>query len=321
MIVVTGGAGFIGSAFIWKLNSEGQRDILVVDDKDISDRKKNLANKNYSNYLDKDEFIGRVRTNSLPGGITAMVHIGACSATTETDAEFLKRNNTDYTQALAEWCLARNVRFLYASSAATYGEGEQGYDDSDENTRLLRPLNLYGKSKQDFDMLALNKGWLDKIAGFKFFNVYGPNEYHKGDMRSVIAKSFDIVVRNRKIGLFKSYRPDFADGEQKRDFVYVKDAVEAIWYFLIHPDKNGLFNIGTGRARSWNDLAKSLFAALNIPLNIEYIEMPETLQPRYQYFTEAKLDKLRAAGYTRAFSSLEEGVKDYCGFLKHKGVL
>ncbi|MFH0920403.1 MAG: ADP-glyceromanno-heptose 6-epimerase [Fibrobacterota bacterium] len=321
MIAVTGAAGFIGSAFLWKLNAEGQTDILAVDERNILDREKNLSNKKFSEYMDKDEFLTRARMNSLPDRLNAIVHIGACSSTTETDAEFLWRNNTDYTRVLAEWCLAHRARFLYASSAATYGEGEEGYDDSDENTRRLKPLNLYGKSKQDFDLLALDKGWLHTIAGFKFFNVYGPNEYHKGDMRSIIAKSFDAVVKERKIRLFKSYRPAYPDGGQKRDFVYVKDAVDAVWYFLEHPDKNGLFNIGTGQARTWNDLAAALFTALGIPLNIEYIEMPHTLRDKYQYFTEAKLDKLMSAGYVRPFTPLEAGVKDYCGYLQNKNVL
>jgi len=321
MIVVTGGAGFIGSVLIWKLNSMGISDILVVDEADINDRKVNLRNKKYAEYLDKDAFLDRLKRGKLPGKIEAILHMGACSSTLVQDAAYFSKNNFQYTRDLAVWCVGNGAIFLYASSAATYGDGALGYSDEDESTLTLKPLNLYGKSKQDFDVWALKNNYLNKITGFKFFNVYGPNEYHKGEMRSVIAKSFEEVVREKKIRLFKSYKPEYGDGEQKRDFIYVKDAVEAVYYFLEHPDKNGIFNVGTGAARTWNELADGLFKALHLPLSIEYIEMPEILRPRYQYFTEADTCKLRGAGYAKAFTPLGDGIRDYCGYLKDHSIL
>jgi len=247
--------------------------------------------------------------------------MGACSSTLVQDADYFNKNNFQYTRDLAVWCVNNGVIFLYASSAATYGDGALGYSDEDGNTLKLKPLNLYGKSKQDFDVWALQNNYLNKITGFKFFNVFGPNEYHKADMRSVVAKSFEEVVRDKKIKLFKSYKSEYRDGEQKRDFVYVKDAVDVVCYFLEHPDKCGIFNVGTGQARTWNALAESLFDALHLPLNIEYIEMPELLKTRYQYFTQADLAKLRAAGYTKDFMPLKTSVKDYCSYLKDHSFL
>ena len=318
MIVLTGGAGFIGSVYLWKLNSRGVRDVLVVDEKDISDRGNNLAGKKYTDVMDKDAFIERIRIGHPPKGVTAVVHIGACASTTVTDEAYVRKNNFEYTRDLALWAVKNGIRFLYASSAATYGDGSLGSSDTHERIPDLRPLNLYGRSKQDFDLFALQKGLLDKIAGFKFFNVYGPNEYHKGDMKSVIAKSYEMIAREKAIRLFKSHRKEYGHGEQKRDFIYVKDAVEAVDYFLLHPEKNGLYNVGTGRARTWNDLARALFAAMNLPVKIEYIDMPENIRGQYQYFTEADTGKLRAAGYDRPFVSLEEGVRDYCHYLKER---
>jgi ADP-L-glycero-D-manno-heptose 6-epimerase len=321
MIAVTGGAGFIGSVLLWKLNSQGLSDLLVVDDKDISDRKGNLIGKKYAEVLDKDAFLDRIKRGKLQGKINAILHMGACSSTLVQDAEYFNKNNFEYTRDLAVWCVNNGVTFLYASSAATYGDGALGYSDRDADTLRLRPLNLYGKSKQDFDVWALKNNYLNKITGFKFFNVYGPNEYHKGEMRSVILKSYDEAVRDHKIKLFKSYRPDYRDGEQKRDFIYVKDAADVVCHFLQHPEKTGIFNVGTGHARTWNELAQGLFEALHLPLNIEYIEMPEILRPRYQYFTEADMEKLRAAGYVREFTPLKDGIRDYCGYLKDKSFL
>ncbi len=321
MLVLTGGAGFIGSVLLWKLNSMGLSDILVVDEKDISDRKGNLSNKKYTDYLDKDLFLQQLKANKFKGKIEAIIHIGACSSTLVQDADYFNKNNFQYTRDLSIWCVNNGAIFLYASSAATYGDGSLGYSDDDENTLKLKPLNLYGKSKQDFDVWALKNNYLNKITGFKFFNVYGPNEYHKGDMRSIIAKSFDEVLKEKRIRLFKSYKPEYKDGEQKRDFIYVKDAVDVVCYFLEHPDKTGIFNVGTGMARTWNDLAQGLFSGLNLDLNIEYIEMPELLKPRYQYFTEAVLLKLRNAGYAKEFTSLKDGIKDYCGYLKNNSFL
>jgi ADP-L-glycero-D-manno-heptose 6-epimerase len=321
MIVVTGGAGFIGSVLIWKLNSMGISDILVVDETDISDRKANLANKKVADYLDKDAFMDGLKRGTLSGKVEAILHMGACSSTLVQDAAYFSKNNFQYTRDLAIWCVNNGAIFLYASSAATYGDGALGYSDEDESTLSLKPLNLYGKSKQDFDVWALKNNYLNKITGFKFFNVYGPNEYHKGEMRSVIAKSFDEVVREKKIRLFKSYKPEYGDGEQKRDFIYVKDAAEVVAFFLEHPEKTGIFNVGTGSARTWNELADGLFKALRLPLSIEYIEMPEILRPRYQYFTEADTRKLRNAGYAKEFTLLAHGIRDYCGFLKDRSIL
>jgi ADP-L-glycero-D-manno-heptose 6-epimerase len=318
-IVVTGGAGFIGSCLLWKLNSQSITDIIVVDEAGCRGSK-NLSGKAVADYIDKDAFPGLLESGKLSRP-DMIVHMGACSSTLESDTEYLTKNNYLYTRRLAEWCLAGGVPFLYASSAATYGGGELGYSDSDEVTLRLAPLNAYGMSKQMFDLWLIKNGLAGKVTGFKFFNVFGPNEYHKGPMRSVIAKSFAAVLRDRKISLFKSYRNDFGDGEQRRDFVYVKDAVEIVYHFICNPQKTGIFNIGSGRARSWNDVAKALFSALAMEPRIEYIEMPEGLREKYQYFTQAELTKLRRAGVNHTFFSLEDAVKDYVGYLKDNSYL
>lgn len=321
MIAVTGGAGFIGSALIWKLNAMGLTDLLIVDEKDISDRKENLSGKSYADYQDKETFLNNIKRGAFSGKLTAIIHMGACSSTLVQDADYFNKNNFQYTRDLAVWCVNNGVTFLYASSAATYGDGTLGYSDQDENTLRLQPLNLYGKSKQDFDVWALKNNFLNKITGFKFFNVYGPNEYHKGEMRSVVAKSFSEVVQKKKIALFKSYKPEFKDGEQQRDFIYVKDAVDVVSFFLEHPDKTGIYNVGTGHASSWNEVAQALFSALNIALCIDYIDMPEILKPRYQYFTQADLGKLRAAGYDKPFTPLSNAIRDYTSFLSNHSFL
>ena len=220
-------------------------------------------------------------------------------------------NNYLYTQELAKYCLSKNIRFIYASSAATYGDGLLGFVDDESKLETLRPLNMYGYSKQLFDLWAKKNKVLDKIAGLKFFNVYGPNEYHKGDMRSVVHKAFEQVRDIGKVRLFKSLHPNYKDGEQMRDFVYVKDAVEMTIYFLEHPEKNGIFNVGTGKARTWNDLVTALFNAVGKAVNIEYIDLPENLREKYQYFTEANLSKIRSAGYSESTITLEDGVSDY----------
>jgi len=311
MIIVTGGAGFIGSAYIWKLNEAGIQDILVVDALDCSDKWKNLVNRRFESYMDHQEFLGRVDDDLLPGHVEAVIHMGACSATTERDANYLMENNTQYTIKLAEWAMRRGARFIYASSGATYGDGAQGYSDDDRVTATLKPLNMYGYSKQLFDLWALRQGAVSRLAGLKFFNVYGPNEYHKDDMRSVVHKAFGQILDTGRVSLFKSYRSDYRDGEQVRDFVYVKDVVDVIDWLRLHPDKNGIFNVGTGQARTWIDLAKAVFSALERPPEIDFVEMPEHLRDRYQYRTQASIEKLRAAGYAASFCSLEEGVGDY----------
>jgi ADP-L-glycero-D-manno-heptose 6-epimerase len=320
-ILVTGGAGFIGSCLVWKLNSKNVTDIIIVDHLNDSEKWKNLVGKSIEDYMEKDKFLDYLEAGKLKGALDLIVHFGACTSTTETDAAYLLENNYLYSKRLAKWAIAHRIPFLYASSAATYGNGEFGYSDQDENSLRLKPLNLYGYSKQLFDLWVIKHRLSPKVTGFKFFNVFGPNEYHKGEMKSVIAKRFESVLREKKIQLFRSYRKDFADGEQKRDFIYVKDAVEIVCYFIEHPDKKGIFNVGTGSAASWNDMANALFSALGIKANIEYIEMPQELQERYQYFTQADPAKLKNAGCVHRFFGLEEAVKDYADYLKNHSYL
>ncbi|MDP4174943.1 MAG: ADP-glyceromanno-heptose 6-epimerase [Bacteroidota bacterium] len=325
MIVVTGGAGFIGSAVVWKLNQMGEENITIVDSLGTGEKWKNLVGLKYADIYHKTDFLNRILEDNLPFVVDAIVHMGACSATTEKDADYLLNNNFKYTVELAKYCLPRRARFIYASSAATYGSGEAGYDDNVDELMKLHPLNMYGYSKHMFDLWASKMDILDKIVGLKFFNVYGPNEYHKADMRSVVHKAFHQIKDSGKVKLFKSYKKEYKDGEQKRDFIYVKDVVDMIMYFLENKDKNGLFNLGTGNSRTWNDLAGAIFSAMNKPVKIEYTDMPETLKDKYQYYTQANNAKLCAAGYTKPITSLEDGVKDYVeNYLmkdKHLGTL
>jgi ADP-L-glycero-D-manno-heptose 6-epimerase len=317
VIVVTGGAGFIGSCIVARLNTMGCRDLIIVDHLEQKDSKsKNLQGKVYFRYYDKKDFLDLVRADKISGEISCVIHMGACSSTTLTDARYYRENNFEYSCHLASWALKKGVRFIYASSAATYGDGHLGYKDDIDLIPRLKPLNLYGESKQRFDEWILSEGYLQQVVGLKFFNVFGPNEYHKGDMQSVIAKSYQKVSQEGIIRLFKSYKAEYADGEQKRDFIYVKDTVDVVMYFYQHPQISGIFNVGTGQARSWNDLAKAIFAAVGRPLNIEYIEMPESMRPRYQYFTQADMSNLRRAGYQTPFTSLEAGVASYVEYLK-----
>jgi ADP-L-glycero-D-manno-heptose 6-epimerase len=311
MIIVTGGAGFIGSALVWHLNQQGIDDILVVDELGREEKWQNLASLRFADYLHKDDFLQLLERDAFKSHPRALVHLGACSSTTEQDADFLMRNNYRYTRTLAEWALARDVRFIYASSAATYGDGARGYCDHDDVTPTLLPLNKYGYSKQAFDLWALRTGALDKIVGLKFFNVYGPNEYHKGDMSSVVVKAFHQIMQDKVVRLFKSDHPDYADGCQQRDFVYVKDCVAVIAWLIHNPHVAGLFNLGSGTARTWNDLVSAVFAATEIPAYIEYIDLPAALRGRYQYFTQADMGKLRATGCPVDFPTLEDSVRDY----------
>ena len=315
MVILTGGAGFIGSCFLRKLNDEGIEDVLVVDYLDDTDKWKNLEGKKFRDYIQKDDLVSLIVEHKLPKP-GYIVHMGACSSTTLTDADIYLRDNYEYSKMLAEWALGQGVPFLYASSAATYGDGSFGYSDSDENTERLRPLNMYGYSKQLFDLWVLNNGLGNDVTGLKFFNVFGPNEYHKGDMMSVICKTFPKVRKEGKIKLFQSYRDDYADGEQKRDFIYVKDTTEVMWHLFCNPKKTGIFNLGTGKAHSWNEVAGAMFKALGKETNIEYIEMPESLRPRYQYFTQADMSKLKNTGYDHEFMKLEDSVADYISYLK-----
>ncbi len=311
MIVVTGGAGFIGSAIVHRLNELGEEKIVIIDELGSDDKWKNLVGLKYREFMNKNEFIQRVKEENVPFDITSVIHMGACSATTEKDADYLMRNNHQFSVELCKYCLPRRARFIYASSAATYGDGSGGYQDDDSKLDTLKPLNMYGYSKHLFDLWARQNRITDKIVGLKFFNVYGPNEYHKGDMRSVVHKAYQQIQAEGKVSLFKSYKPEYKDGEQKRDFIYIKDAVEIVLFFFNNAEKNGLFNAGSGKANSWNDLVKPIFKAMDKKVNIEYVEMPEYLKGKYQYFTEADLSKLRAAGYDKQMTGVEEGVFDY----------
>jgi ADP-L-glycero-D-manno-heptose 6-epimerase len=310
MIIVTGGAGFIGSALIAALNKRGITDILVVDEHG-KDKCKNLVNLSFADYAEKNNFLKTVVEKKIGTDIESVFHIGACSDTTETDAEYLRKNNYQYSRLLAQWATDANVRFIYASSAATYGDGSKGFSDDEEKIQELRPLNMYGHSKQLFDLWARKTGLLKKIISLKYFNVFGPNEYHKGDMRSFVLKAFKQIRDTGKVRLFKSHNPDYADGEYMRDFLYIKDAVDMTLFFYDNPKIIGLFNIGAGKARTWNDLVKAVFAAIGKSANIEYVEMPDSIRNQYQYFTQADITKLRKAGYKKQITSLENAIKDY----------
>jgi ADP-L-glycero-D-manno-heptose 6-epimerase len=285
--------------------------IIIVDELGKDEKWKNLNGLKFVDFFHKDDFIGLILQNSVPFKISSIIHLGACSSTTEKDADYLMDNNVHYSQELAKYCLAVGARFIYASSAATYGDGVLGYDDDESKISTLRPLNMYGYSKQLFDLWIQRNALMDKMVGLKYFNVYGPNEYHKGEMRSVVHKAFEQVRDKGKVSLFKSYKPEFKDGEQKRDFIYVKDAVDMTLFFLEHKDKSGIYNIGTGNAQTWIDLVTALFNAVGKPVNIEFVDMPEEIRDKYQYFTQANLKKLRDAGYDKKIMNVQEGVEDY----------
>jgi ADP-L-glycero-D-manno-heptose 6-epimerase len=318
MIVVTGGAGFIGSAVVWGLNRRGEKDILVVDHLGKSEKWRNLVPLAFSDYLDRDQFLDRLENGAFGRSIRALLHLGACSSTTEKDAGYLMENNYRYTLRLARWQEQHpECRFVYASSAATYGDGSLGYRDEEAALHGLRPLNMYGYSKHLFDLQAARMGWLRRMAGLKYFNVFGPNEDHKADMRSVIHKAYPTVRDEGIIRLFESYREAYGDGEQVRDFVYVKDAAEMTLFFLENRRANGIYNIGTGKARSWNDVARALFRSVGREPRIEYIPMPEGLREKYQYHTCADTAKLRAAGCNHTCMALEDAVDEYVrGYLE-----
>ena len=312
-IIVTGAAGFIGSALVWALNRNGFSDILCVDVLGADAKWKNLNGLKYSDYTEKDGFLSLVEKGGLKkfGTVSAVLHMGANSSTTERDVSSLVANNVEYTKTLCRAALDARARFVYASSGATYGDGSSGYSDDESGIEALRPLNPYGWSKQAFDLWAKKRGYLDRIVGLKYFNVFGPNEYHKGEMRSMVLKWHEQILRTGRAGLFRSYRPEFPDGGQKRDFLYVKDAAAITLFFLEKPSVNGLFNVGTGKAETWNDLAKAVFAAMGRPEAIDYVDMPEGLKNQYQYFTQAEMGKLKAAGHPGTRFGLAEAVKDY----------
>ena len=312
-ILVTGGAGFIGSALVWALNQRGHSDIVVTDFLGIDEKWKNLVPLRFADYVEADVFRAALRQRPESfGRFSTVFHLGACSATTERNAAYLIDNNFACTKELAAWSLAQGARFIYASSAATYGDGAQGMDDQDENLARLRPLNMYGYSKHLFDLHAHRAGWLSRIVGVKYFNVFGPNEDHKRDMRSLVNKAYQQILATGRVQLFKSHKPEFKDGEQQRDFLYVKDAVEMTLHFAERATTaGGLYNLGSGEANTWLTLARAIFAALGREPAIEFIDMPEELRGKYQYFTRADVTKLRSTGYEKKLTPLAEAVRDY----------
>jgi ADP-L-glycero-D-manno-heptose 6-epimerase len=311
MIIVTGAAGFIGSCLVSKLNSEGIADIVVVDDFSKHEKDHNLEGKQFSEKVDRKAFPEWLKTDIFP--IECVFHIGARTDTTEFNKAIFDELNVNYTKALWEICTQEQIPFIYASSAATYGLGEHGYDDRDDSViPKLKPLNPYGDSKNDFDKWALEqKHTPPQWVGFKFFNVYGPNEYHKGRMASVIMHAYNQLGQQGFVKLFRSHNPDYADGGQLRDFVYVKDVVDVLYHAYKHKIESGIYNLGSGKARTFLDLAKATFTALSLEPKIEFIDTPVDIRDKYQYFTEAKMEKLKATGYSKPFHTLEEGVKDY----------
>ena len=320
-VVVTGAAGLIGSALIWALNRRGIDDIIAVDRLDESEKWRHLVPLRFTDYVDADDFASLVDDHpGAFGSVGTVFHLGACSSTTERDADYLMRNNYEYTKVLAQWAVERDVRFVYASSAATNGGLEDLLSD-DIDLRELRPLNMYAYSKQLFDLYAQRSGLSDRIVGLKYFNVFGPNEDHKGEMRSIVCKAYEQISANGRVALFKSYRPEFRDGEQRRDFLYVKDAVE-MTLAVAQSDASGLVNVGSGRAQTWLDLVRPIFAALDVPERIEFIEMPELLRPKYQYSTQARIERLRGCGFVAPITTLDDAVRDYViNYLKPGRVL
>lgn len=312
-ILVTGGAGFIGSALVWALNQRGHTDIVISDILGADEKWKNLVPLKFADYVEAAAFRSTLRDDANAfGRFGTVFHLGACSSTTEKNAGYLADNNYAYTKELAAWALGRDARFIYASSAATYGDGTQDMDDRNDDLTRLRPLNMYGYSKHLFDSYAQRAGILHQIVGVKYFNVFGPNEDHKGDMRSLVNKAYQQILTTGRVQLFKSHKPEFKDGEQKRDFLYVKDAVEMTLHFAEKATTaGGLYNLGSGEANTWLTLTRAIFAALKREPAIEFIDMPEVLRGKYQYFTQADVTKLRATGYARPMTPLVEAVRDY----------
>ncbi len=319
MLLVTGGAGFIGSNIVAALNEAGHSDVVVCDDLGSEGKWRNLAKRQLADVVPQAELMSWIAGRRLQ----AVIHMGAISATTATDGDEVIENNFRQSLRLLDWCAANRVPLIYASSAATYGDGEAGFvdDDSIEGLRKLRPMNLYGWSKHLFDQVVIERvrtgGALPPHwAGLKFFNVFGPNEYHKGSMMSVLTRRFEDVRDGRTVQLFKSHRDGIADGDQRRDFIYVDDVVRVIMWLLATPSVNGIFNVGTGVARSFRDLMLAAYTALGKTPNIEYIDMPVQIRNSYQYFTQADMSRLHAAGYNGGFTSLEDAVRTYvCDFL------
>ena len=310
MIIVTGAAGFIGSCLIQKLNELKFRYIIAVDDFSNAEKNLNLANKAIMERVDRKDLFAWLEKNNRE--VEFFFHIGARTDTTEFDTAIFNELNLDYSKKVWEACVSYQIPLVYASSAATYGLGENGYEDKEELISSLKPLNPYGDSKNNFDIWALNQPKKPFFfAGLKFFNVYGPNEYHKGRMASVIWHAYQQIMKNGTLKLFKSHRSDFKDGEQMRDFIYVKDLIDVCIFLMEHRKNSGIYNLGTGKARSFNDLGVATFQALGLTPTIEYIDTPADIRDKYQYFTEATMQKLRSIGYDKSFTSLEDGVEDY----------
>ena len=309
-IIVTGAAGFIGSCMVSYLNRQGFEKLILVDEFDDEEKELNLLHKKYIVRVEREDFFGWVQKEKP--AVDFIFHLGARTDTTEFDYSVHQRLNVEYSQKMWNYCAMHNIPLVYASSAATYGEGELGYDDSHDIIEQLQPLNPYGISKNEFDKWVLHQDCHPPFwAGLKFFNVYGPNEYHKARMASVIFHSYNQIKQNGKVKLFRSHKEGYEDGEQLRDFIYVKDVIAVCYWLMEHQPASAIYNLGTGQARSFNDLVKSTFAGLDMQPSIEYIDMPEDLRDKYQYFTEANMDKLRKAGYKDEFYSLEKGVDDY----------
>ncbi|MCK5685410.1 ADP-glyceromanno-heptose 6-epimerase [bacterium] len=315
MIIITGGAGFIGSSLIHRLNCAGIDDIRIVDRLGTDSKWKNLVNLRFSDYFDCDDFISDLDKTRKP---RLIIHLGACSTTYEKDCGYLMKNNFEYSKKLCKWAIRNQIRFVYASSAATYGKGENGFCDSIETAEKLRPINPYGYSKQIFDLWLIRKGYIDKVLGLKFFNVYGPNEYHKGEMRSMVYKAYKQIVNSSKVRLFKSYNPDFKDGMQKRDFIYIQDVVEVIEKVMDNESAVGFLNVGTGNPMTFIDLTDAVFQALKKVKVLSFIDIPEDLRENYQYFTEADTKKLKQF-HPEKMMSLNKAIKDYVGnYLEYK---
>jgi len=310
MIILTGGSGFIGSVLLARLNEEGYDDILIVDSLDTSDKWKNLTGKRFKDYIHKDHFLAYLE-NLSKDTVDAVFHLGACTSTTEYNVDYLMKNNYEFSKTLAKWCFWAEKPFIYASSASIYGDGSNGFSDDDKKVNFYRPLNPYGFSKHIFDEWLIRHEFENDCVGFRFFNVFGPNEYHKDEMASLVYKAFHQVSETGSLRLFRSNNPKYKDGEFLRDFIYVKDCVDVLFWAFTNPEVSGIFNLGTGKARPWNDLAKALFSAMEKKENIQYIDMPENIRDAYQYFTEAEMTKLRTAGYKKVFTEMEDAVGDY----------
>ncbi len=311
MIVVTGAAGFLGSAVVWALGRRGVTGIVCVDTRETDAGCANLTPLRYERYVPHRTWLDELRAGVWRGRLRAVIHLGACSSTTETNWDYLRANNLEYSKTVCEAALDHGARFIQASSAATYGDGAEGFSDNHDGLDRLRPLNLYARSKHAFDLWARDTGRLDAFASVKYFNVYGPNEWHKGDMRSMVCKGYEQIRDTGKVRLFKSERPEYPDGGQRRDFLYVHDAVDMTLWLLDHPEHNGIFNIGTGVSTDWNRLMRAIFAAMGRDPLLEYFDMPASIVKAYQYDTCADMTRLRAAGYSKTATSVEDAVRDY----------